>query len=286
MVSRILFRAVPPPGFSVRSVTHDDLRMTRRGPSGGAPLLLLHGWGSSAQQMQPLADALSDRYDTHTPDLPGHGGSPPPPTAWGVPEHADLLHAYIREEIREPVTLIGHSNGGRIGLYMASEPSMQANVSRLVLVSPSGIEPERSWSFYARAGVARALKAPLQMLPPPVRAPALDWLRHSAVWRLLGSSDYNAASGTMRETFVKTVSHHLDDRVSRIDVPVLVFWGTEDEAISRQQMDVLEAAIDDCGIVELDGAGHYGHLDAFPTVLSATRSFLDAPPPSGRSPSD
>lgn len=226
--------------------------------------------------MLPIADALVDRYETHTPDLPGHGDSPPPPTAWGVPEHAALLHTYIQTEIRRPVTIIGHSNGGRIALYMASEPSMAEAVERLVLVSPSGIAPARSWSYVLRAGLARTLKAPLQALPSPVRAPAMDWLRHSAVWRLLGSSDYNAATGTMRETFVKTVSHHLDDRVSRIDVPVLVFWGTQDEAISRRQMKTLERAIDDCGLVELDGAGHYGHLDARSTVLSATRYFLDA----------
>jgi hypothetical protein len=40
-------------------------------------------------------------------------------------------------------------------------------------------------------------------------------------------------------------------------------------------MEVIEASIDDCGLVELDGAGHYGHLDDFDTVLSATRHFLD-----------
>ena len=34
-------------------------------------------------------------------------------------------------------------------------------------------------------------------------------------------------------------------------------------------------AIDDCGLVELDGAGHYGHLDDFEAVLSATRHFLE-----------
>ena len=39
-------------------------------------------------------------------------------------------------------------------------------------------------------------------------------------------------------------------------------------------MAIIEDAIDDCGFVELEGAGHYGHLDDFETVLSATRHFL------------
>jgi pimeloyl-ACP methyl ester carboxylesterase len=103
----------------------------------------------------------------------------------------------------------------------------------------------------------------------------MDWLRHSLVWRVLGSSDYNALDGVMRETFVKTVNHHLDDRVHRITAPTLIFWGDEDTAVSRRQMETLGGAIDDAGLVVLDGAGHYGHLDDPATVISATRHFLD-----------
>lgn len=225
--------------------------------------------------MIPLADALSDAYWTHTVDLPGHGTSPPPPEPWGVPEHADVLHAYVQDEIQRAVTVIGHSNGGRIALYMASTPDLAEAIDRLVLVSPSGVQPKRSLGYHVRSGVAKALKAPFQALPSPLREPAMDWLRHSLVWRLLGSSDYNTLSGVMRETFVKTVNHHLNGALQRIQVPTLLFWGTEDEAVSHRQMTVIEDAIDDCGLVELEGAGHYGHLDDFETVLSATRHFLE-----------
>jgi pimeloyl-ACP methyl ester carboxylesterase len=158
---------------------------------------------------------------------------------------------------------------------MASTPALAKWVERLVLIAPSGIAPERSWSVRLRSGLASALKAPFAALPEPVRDPAMDWLRHSLVWRLLGSSDYNALKGVMRETFVRTVNHHVDDVVDRIDVPTLVFWGTEDPAVSRRQVQALEAAIPDCGLVELDGAGHYAHLDRPATVLRATRHFLE-----------
>lgn len=255
-------------------MTYHDLNIDVRGPDDAPPLLLLHGWGSSAEHMLPVARALSDAYRTHTVDLPGHGASPPPPEPWGVPEHAQLLAAYVRDVAGPPVTVVGHSNGGRIGLYLASTPDTADLVRRLVLVSPSGITPERGWRYRLKSTTARVLKAPVQVLPDPVRAPVMDWLRHSALWRLLGSSDYNQLDGVMRETFVKTVTHHLDGPVHRIDVPTLVFWGTEDEAISRAQMRVLETAIADCGVVELDGAGHYGHLDRLDTVVRATRHFL------------
>lgn len=225
--------------------------------------------------MQPLAEALSNAYRTHTIDLPGHGSSPPPPSPWGVREHALLLQNYIEREINGPATIIGHSNGGRIALFMASHSDFAKHIDRLVLISPSGVEPQRSWGYYLRSGLATVLKAPFRILPSPLRDPAMDWLRHSLVWRLLGSTDYNELTGIMRQTFVKTVNHTLNGQLEDIEVPTLLFWGTDDTAVSRRQMDVIEAAVDDCGLVKLDGAGHYGHLDDFDTVLSGTRHFLE-----------
>lgn len=255
---------------------YDTLHIETSGPPEGAPLLLLHGWGSSARLMRPLADAFSDVCRIYNLDLPGHGHSPPPPEPWGVPEHAALVASLVEEQAGGgPVTLLGHSNGGRIALYMASRPSLKPLISRLVLISPSGVTPNRSWRVRVRAGVAKALKAPFEPLPEPLRRPALDWLRHSLVWRTLGSSDYNALDGVMRETFVKTVNHHLDGPVHRIDVPTLIFWGERDTAVSREQVEFLEDAIEDAGLVVLEEAGHYGHLDDPTTVISATRYFLE-----------
>ncbi len=256
-------------------MTYNDLHIRTSGPAGADPVLILHGWGSSAQNMRPVEKALSTQYRTHTVDLPGHGASPPPPVPWGVPEHADLLLSYIREEIGRPVTIFGHSNGGRIGLFMASTAPYADHIARLVLVSPSGITPQRSWTTRAKSVLAKTLKAPITALPSPLREPAEDWLRHTVLWRALGSSDYNQATGTMRETFVKTVTHMLDGPVYRIDIPTLVFWGTADTAVRKPQIDHLRNALTDCGVVELDGAGHYGYLDQPETVLSATRYFLE-----------
>lgn len=256
-------------------VTYHDLHTEVHGAdTGSSDLVFLHGWGSSMAHTRPVAEALSADYRCHLIDLPGHGQSPPPPEPWGVPEHATCIRDYIQSEIGTSVTLFGHSNGGRLALYLASRPDTADLVDRLVLVSPSGVKPERSWSVRARSGMAKALKAPVRALPDPVREPALDWLHHTALWQLLGSADYNAASGVMRDTFVQTVNYHLDDALNQVAVPTLLFWGTDDEAVSRRQMTILEEQLPDAGLVELDGAGHYGHLEQFDVFLAATRHFL------------
>lgn len=265
---------IPAPPTAEVPFSYHRLNLEVDGRIDGPPVLLLHGWGSHAVNMRVIAQALAPDYRVYNLDLPGHGMSPPPPEPWGVPEHAALVADLIRQEIGRPVTIIGHSNGGRIALYMASDGELKQWIRRLVLVSPSGIQPQRTAGYHVRRFVAKVLKAPFELLPEPWRGYGLDWLRHSLVWRLLGSSDYRALEGTMRETFVKTVNFYVDDRVERITVPVLLFWGERDTAVSRRQMAVLEAKIPDAGLVVLKDAGHYGYLDDFGTFIEATKYFL------------
>jgi len=246
------------------------------GPEEAPPLLVLHGWGSSAAMMRPIADVLADRFRVHNLDLPGHGRSPLPPEAWGVPEYAALVTAYLDAQgITEAIPAIGHSNGGRILLHLTSDPATAARFSRLVLVSPSGVRRLPTAKVRAKRGLAKVLQAPFRLLPQgSLREACFDWLRHSLVWRLIGSTDYNRLSGVMRETFVRTVGYHLDEKLGAIAAPVLVFWGDQDLDIVRQQVNTLVARIPDAGLVVLPGAGHYGYLDRMDLFEAATRHFL------------
>jgi len=246
------------------------------GPETAQPVLVLHGWGSCAAWMGPFLEGLAPECRVHAVDVPGHGLTPPPPEPWGVPEYAAWVAEYVRSRIgEEPIPAIGHSNGGRILLYMAAHPEYSGLFSRFVHVSPSGIRPMPSIEVRLKRTISKAIRLPLRFLPEgPVRAFVDDWLRHSLLWKWLGSSDYNQLSGVMRATFVRTVTHTLDEEVGRIAQPTLLFWGDRDTAVSRYQMDVLTSSLQDAGLHVLPGAGHYGYLDAPDVVLAGTRAFL------------
>ena len=245
------------------------------GPDSAEPVLLIHGWGSNAGLMRSLATALNDAYKVYNIDLPGHGSTPIPPEPWGIPEFAELVAAFISETIKQPAHIVGHSNGGRISLYMASDTKLATHIRSMALISPSGIKPLRTAKFYVKRGIAATLKVPINLLPGWLRDYGHDWLRHTLIWRMLGSSDYSQLDGVMREVFVKTVNCHLDDRLHHINKPTLLFWGTADTAISRYQMDVLNREIAGSELVTLEGASHYGYLDQPAIVNDALRSFLD-----------
>lgn len=254
----------------------EKLSYTRTGIQDAPAVLVMHGWGSSAALMAPLATALSTQYDVFNLDLPGHGNTPPPATPIGVPEYATVVHHFIDEIIGRPVSVVGHSNGGRIGLYMSGEPGMSHLIERLALVSPSGIKPTRSLSWYIKTGTAKTLKAPFIKLPEPLRSHGLRWVRGTFIWQALGSSDYKSVTGVMRDVFIKTVSFFVEDRLGDITCPTLLIWGNKDTAVAENQMRTLEAGIANSRLIVLEGAGHYAFIDQPETVFSSILQFLNS----------
>lgn len=258
--------------------TADPVAIQASGPKGAPLVIVLHGWGSSAAIMRGFSARLEDAYRVVRVDLPGHGNAPQPVRAMGMEDHVELVSRILQDEAPQNgrAHFVGHSNGGRISLYMASRKPWSQLVRSMTLISPSGIPRPTSTSTRFKRGLASSLKAPFQILPGKAREAGLDWLRHSLVWRALGSSDYRKLQGPLRETFVQLVNTYVDRDLDQIETPTLLFWGDQDEAIIKPQIDALQAGIGDLGLVTLEGAGHYGFLDEPETVYAATRHFLDA----------
>jgi pimeloyl-ACP methyl ester carboxylesterase len=76
-----------------------------------------------------------------------------------------------------------------------------------------------------------------------------------------GSADYKAASGVMREIFVKVVNEDLLPYAARVKLSTLLFWGDQDIDTPLWQGQLLEKTISDAGLVVWEGAGHYSYLD-------------------------
>ena len=86
-----------------------------------------------------------------------------------------------------------------------------------------------------------------------------------------GSSDYQAATGVMRETFVKVINEDLLPYAERVQPSTLLFWGDQDQDTPLWQGQLLEKTMPDAGLVVWEGAGHYSYLDR----LSDTARVID-----------
>jgi pimeloyl-ACP methyl ester carboxylesterase len=218
----------------------------------GPALLLLHGWAARKELMAPIAQRLHG-YRIIAPDLPGFGATPAPPQAWGVDEYAAWVIALLDRLGIDRAHIVGHSNGGRVAIAVASVHPQR--IGRLVLTDSAGIRPRHGPGHRWRVGTFKLLRAASRWpwLPPVVRAVAT---RRAA---LRGSVDYRAASGTVRASMVRLVNADLRPQLSRLTPSTLLIWGARDQDTPLRDARLMERLIPDAGLVVFDGCGHFAY---------------------------
>lgn len=239
------------------------------GCSQGQPLVLMHGWGCDHSTVRMIARiAAEEGFRVWNIDFPGFGESPEPPEVWGVEAYSDAIAELMkREGISDPV-LVGHSFGGRVGIFLSSRPEIK--VAKLVLVDSAGIKPRRGLKYRWRVGSFKAQKALLRMVLGERRAKRyIDRMRAKR-----GSADYAAASDKMRMVMSRVVNEDLTSRLPAIKAPTLLIWGANDTATPVADAKLMEREIPDAGLVVFDDAGHFSFLDQPGRFSAVFRSFL------------
>ena len=241
----------------------------------GKPLIMLHGWGVSGRVMMPLAKQLAAVRTCFVLDLPGFGDTDEPPAPWSVDDYTDMVEAFVRDNFDEPVDLLVHSFGGRIALKLCARPAAKKLVDKVLITGGAGMKPRRSVRYYIKKYTAKALKMPFMVLPSQAREKALDQLRGTTLWKMLGSSDYAKLSGVMRQTFVKSVTEYLEPCLQKISHDVLLIWGTQDEATPLYQGRRMEKGIPNAALIEIEHAGHYVFLDRPKHFTRIAKAFFE-----------
>lgn len=229
------------------------LHYDETGPEGSAEVVLMHGWGCDHTTVRSIAAILEQGLHVYNLDLPGHGISDEPPTAWGVDEYTCFIEKFCKElNIKNP-TLIGHSFGGRIGLLMASRNPIE----RMVLVDGAGIKPKRKPRYYIKVYTFKLAKRLLPIILGSKKGnEIIDKWRNKS-----GSADYRNSSPTMRAVMSRCVNQDLKHVMPLIKASTLLIWGENDTATPISDAKYMEKHIADAGLVSFPDAGHYSFLD-------------------------
>lgn len=242
------------------------LHYDETGPADGEPVILMHGWGCDHTTVRSIAAILEGKLHVYNLDLPGHGRSDEPPSAWGVEEFTALVEEFCRKLGIESPTLIGHSFGGRISLLMASRNPIR----RMVLVDGAGIKPRRSLKYYFKVYSFKTAKRILPLLLGKRKgAEAIDRLRGKS-----GSADYRNSSPVMRAVMSKCVNQDLKHVMPDIKASTLLIWGEKDTATPLSDAKYMEKHIPDAGLVSFAEAGHYSFLDNPGGFKAVMKSFF------------
>jgi pimeloyl-ACP methyl ester carboxylesterase len=231
-----------------------------------ASVLALHGWRRTSSDFDKVLSGLSGlsglSLGAVALDLPGFGASPEPPSAWGSADYAVAVAAALPAFADGPVVVLGHSFGGRVAVQLAAaRPEL---VRGLVLTGvpllrpPAGPAAKAALSFRA----ARWLH----------RRGVLSDERMESLRRKHGSADYRAATGVMRDVFVRVVNESYEAQLQAVagaGCPVELVWGDDD---TEARLDVAQSAMALLGpravLTVVPDAGHMTPLSA-PDALRA-----------------
>ncbi|MHB0950241.1 MAG: alpha/beta fold hydrolase [Gemmatimonadaceae bacterium] len=234
---------------------------------GGAPVLLVHGFGTSSFLWREVAPALALANRTaYAVDLFGYGESDRPFDAdFGIAAQADYLDRALTALRLPSATVVGCNLGGAIAIRLAA--ARPERVERLVLTNPVAFDDipgddvealQRNtgrFAFRVSRGVLGAAPLLRELLERSVADPAN--MPDPLIARYL--APYVGKEGLEHLlTLARAIdAEDLEEVEFRaLPQPTLVVWGDQDPFLSPKLADRLCDTIPGSRLVRLPGVGH------------------------------
>lgn len=259
------------------TIEHDGIRMHVLALGQGEPVLLVHGFGASADGWYFNTKPLSQRFRVYAMDLPGFGRSSKVSRPGFLPFLTEWLVRLLDLNGHAGAHLVGSSMGGAIALQFAlSHPE---RLHRLTLVDPVGLGPEvngaclRAITEARTADEVRAAYAPCfhnPVYPLPEMVQRIDSVRQEPgaiqVLRDVGSQLFRGD-----DTLVD-----FRPRLPGVRARTLVVWGREDRVIPVRHLEAARA-IPDVRTHVFDACGHVPHFEQSEGFNTLLFEFLTSP---------
>jgi pimeloyl-ACP methyl ester carboxylesterase len=220
------------------------LHTVRRGS--GAPIVFVHGLGTSAATWERCMDLLEDRFTVVAVDLLGHGGSPVPEDPAEYTRDRALVDLdEVLATLDGRAVLVGHSLGGYLALaHAATRPGVARGVV-VLNTGPGYRDPVKreEWNARSRRNAHR--------FGVPEQVTTMNLQEDSVVM----------------------------DRLAEMATPTLVLAGGDDRPEYTGAGEYLQRKMPDARLVVVDGGGHSMHEDSHAAeVASLVADFVDALP--------
>ncbi len=247
---------------------YDNMKISYIDEGAGECILVLHGWGASIKSVRPIINLLTPHFRVISLDMVGCGDSDEPQRAYDLADYADLVHALCGHLGVRECAVIGHSNGGLVALRLNEEKKLK--ITKNILIDATGIRRKKSFKTKCKILSFKAAKA-LCLFPLWKSA---GEKRVAKMRDRFSSEDYKNASPIMRATMSKLLSHDMSHMMGSISAPTLLIWGDKDTATPLYIAHEMEKRIKDCGLVVLQGAGHFSYIDCYAQFCAVLKSFL------------
>jgi 3-oxoadipate enol-lactonase len=200
----------------------------------GYPIILVHGLGTSLEFWEKNLESLASCGKVYALDLPGFGNSCKPTEIINTRKMAKILYDWCKAMGIKKAHIIGHSLGGEVCLWFASNyPGM---VKSMVLAASTGIKSKVPIKTRLLNLAKNAPFEPFSFLP-----------------RLINS--YNKA-GFVRimTTILASNPLKLLKKVAKIKVPTLIISGSNDQVVTLDESIDLHLLLPNSRLEIIDGS--------------------------------
>jgi pimeloyl-ACP methyl ester carboxylesterase len=276
-------------------VSDDERLHARTVGEAGPPVVFVHGLFGQGKNWTTIAKGLADRHRVTLLDLPNHGHSPWTDRADYL-DMAEMVAADL-ERLGEPVTLVGHSMGGKVAMQLAlRRPEL---VRALVVVDVAPVEyptrggrtddPDEEASPFA-AFIAAMQAIDLQTLrsradaDAALRAAVPSTMVRSFLLQSLVREGAGDGAGWRWRLNLDALERDLDrlrgfpepPPGAHYDGPVLWIAGANSTYVLPEDRERMDALFPATRLVRIKGAGHWVHSEQPEIFLEALRRFLDS----------
>jgi pimeloyl-ACP methyl ester carboxylesterase len=137
--------AWPPPGFEIRTVDTNGVRLSAAVGGRGPLVVLLHGWPQTGRAWAKIMPALAEHHTVLVPDLRGTGASERPAGGYTKANQAGDMRGLVTAlGLTGPAVVVGHDIGSMIAFSWALH--RPEDVSAVVLLDAylPGVDLEAS----------------------------------------------------------------------------------------------------------------------------------------------
>ena len=217
----------------------------------------MHGYLSKGQSFYYQTEFFKGDYQIFAPDLKGFGENSQMEYPYSLDDYVQSVKQYmIKNDIVFP-HVIAHSFGARIVIKALSEDFDLFD--KVVITGGAGLKPKFSFKKSLKRATFKVLK------------PFFSKERLKVFY----SQDYLALSPVMKQSFIKIVNEHLDDKISKLNgKKMLLIYGDKDKQTPLYMAKRIAKANKLATLSIYKGAGHFAFIDCSLKFNLEVKEFL------------
>ena len=232
----------------------------------GPVVLALHGFGSDADNWVPVSKTLTRHFRVIAPDLPGFGRSEAGSALdFDIASHVARLREFVLALDVSPNIMVGSSMGGWVATAYAN--CFPDEISALWLLAPLGVSAGRTTPMLEAIELGNNSpfrKATLSEFKQQIFKPMFGkqpWLPFPMLVYYARRAERleNTASAMFKE--LRGKSESLESIAQEIELPVLLQWGDQDNAVDVSGAKVLQNSFGRVTIKIHENTGHLPMLE-------------------------